>query len=301
MSAAISIYRPELLGSVHEGYRNHRKFHRTFAIASWNMTMDSKSHQTMKKEEVSIQISTPLLLPQWKPSAANELQFNRPPPGEQDLVHKRRLEFGQFVAREAVLDEELWTAAWLRAESHWEHRPNERYVDSFKRKFAEQEFNAIKKRCSGQHGQTCTCVVTVRREQKHIKRTVIKSVLATLDMSMRHLMHGETFPGERERSHLCSINKEIRNKYAYISNLCVAKAARRQGIASNMLKFAVVTARFSGIEQVYVHVHRNNLPAQALYQKIGFEVVEIASSQLVEEQTYLLCINTGKLNNVHLC
>lgn len=87
----------------------------------------------------------------------------------------------------------------------------------------------------------------------------------------------------------------------------------------------------AGIEQVYVHVHRNNLPAQALYQKIGFEVmstsgfksffifvpfcftlwsshicydfqvVEIASSQLVEEQTYLLCINTGKLNNVHLC
>lgn len=54
---------------------------------------------------------------------------------------------------------------------------------------------------------------------------------------------------ERERSRLCSINKEIRNKYAYISNLCVAKAARRQGIASNMLKFAVVTARFSGIIQ----------------------------------------------------
>lgn len=72
--------------------------------------MDSKSHQTMKKEEVSIQISTPLLLPQWKPSAANELQFNRPPPPEQDLVHKRRLEFGQFVAREAVLDEELWVS-----------------------------------------------------------------------------------------------------------------------------------------------------------------------------------------------
>lgn len=71
--------------------------------------MDSKSPQTMK-EEISIQISTPLLLPKSKPSTPNELRFNRPPPGDQDLVHKKRLEFGQFVAREAVLDEELWVS-----------------------------------------------------------------------------------------------------------------------------------------------------------------------------------------------
>ncbi|KAG6588080.1 hypothetical protein SDJN03_16645, partial [Cucurbita argyrosperma subsp. sororia] len=295
--SAISIYRPEFLGSVRCGYRNDLKFHRN--VASWSMKMDSKSPQTMK-EEISIQISTPLLLPKSKPSTPNELRFNRPPPGDQELVHKKKLEFGQFVAREAVLDEELWTAAWLRAESHWENRKNERYVDSFKRKFAEQEFNAIKRRCSGL-GQSCTCIVTVSKEQKHIKRTVIKSVVATLDMSLRHLMHGETFPGEREKSHVCSINKEIPNKYAYVSNLCVSKAARRQGVASNMLKFAVETARSSGIEQVYVHVHRNNTPARILYEKIGFEVVEIASSQLLEEQTYLLCINTRKLNNAYWC
>ena len=34
----------------------------------------------------------------------------------------------------------------------------------------------------------------------------------------------------------------------------------------------------AGIEQVYVHVRRNNTPAQALYQKIGFEVT--LSSQI---------------------
>lgn len=28
-----------------------------------------------------------------------------------------------------------------------------------------------------------------------------------------------------------------------------------------------------GAEQVFVHVHRNNKPAQLLYQKMGFEVV----------------------------
>lgn len=116
---------------------------------------------------------------------------------------------------------------------------------------------------------------------------------------------GRNYPciQEREKSHVCSINKEIPNKYAYVSNLCVSKAARRQGVASNMLKFAVETARSSGIiqremkiqsnymkmqclliwfliiflvtgiEQVYVHVHRNNTPARVLYEKIGFEVI----------------------------
>lgn len=72
--------------------------------------MDYKSHQTMKKEEVSIQISTPLLQPKSKPLASNGLQFDRPPPDDEDLVHQRRLEFGQFVAREAVIDEELWVS-----------------------------------------------------------------------------------------------------------------------------------------------------------------------------------------------
>lgn len=111
---------------------------------------------------------------------------------------------------------------------------------------------------------------------------MIKSVVATLDMNLRHLMHGERFPGvepaflllfscfhvsrpllslwltmlrnllykqEREKSHLCSINIQTPNKYAHIANLCVAKAARRQGIASNMLKFAVETAKSDGMIQ----------------------------------------------------
>ena len=64
----------------------------------------------MKKEEVSIQISTPLLLPKLKPLAWSGLQFDRPPPDDEDLIHLRKLEFGQFVAREAVIDEELWVS-----------------------------------------------------------------------------------------------------------------------------------------------------------------------------------------------
>lgn len=45
----------------------------------------------------------------------------------------------------------------------------------------------------------------------------------------------------------------------------------------------------AGAEQVYVHVNRNNIAAQELYQKIGFEVVDRASPQLSGDKTYLLC------------
>lgn len=45
----------------------------------------------------------------------------------------------------------------------------------------------------------------------------------------------------------------------------------------------------SGVNEVYVQVHKDNLSAQKLYEKIGFEIVEEAVSQYLEEQRYLLC------------
>lgn len=35
----------------------------------------------------------------------------------------------------------------------------------------------------------------VRKEDKHVKRTVLKGVVGTLDLSVRCLLNGETFPG----------------------------------------------------------------------------------------------------------
>ncbi|XWS26600.1 hypothetical protein CRYUN_Cryun26dG0044700 [Craigia yunnanensis] len=287
--STISMYRTEVLAFSSNGLRPRQKFQRI--SPSPTIKMDCKSTETVKKEELSIQLQTPSI-PQLENSRPSNLRFDRLQPSDQELVQHKRLEFGKFVAREARLDEEFWTAAWLRAESHWEDRPGERYVDSFKRKFAEQEFNAIKRRYEGQHGQTYTCVVTAKKEERNVKRTVLKSVVGTLDFSIRHLFHGESFPGEREKHLFCSINRTHMNKYVYVSNLCVAKSARRQGIARNMLYFVIESARSSGVELIYVHVHRNNGPALELYQKIGFEMVEMASSQLLKQDMYLLCLKT---------
>uniref|UniRef100_M4DFB0 N-acetyltransferase domain-containing protein n=1 Tax=Brassica campestris TaxID=3711 RepID=M4DFB0_BRACM len=264
--STISIHRTELLRITHNRSRISRQRYRR-TIPPWRMMINSRSSDTTKKDELSVKI------PQVDQLRSEGLRFDRLQPPEHELFQQDRLDFGKFVAREAILDEEYWTAAWLRAESHWEDRANERYVDNFKRKFAEQEFNAIKRRCKGLQGQKCSCIVAVKKEEKHIKRSVIKSVVGTLDLNIRFFLQGETFPGEKVKSQLfCTINREGSNRYGYIANLCVAKSARRQGIACNMLRFAVESARSNGVEQVYVHVHRNNLVAQELYQKTGFEV-----------------------------
>ncbi|KAH9652683.1 N-acetyltransferase domain-containing protein [Citrus sinensis] len=311
--STILVQRPAVLKFHRDGgFRNHRKFSRI--SATWTMRMDSKSSRTTKKEDLSI-VSIP--------QRSNDLRFDRLQPSDRELLQHDRFEFGKFVAREALLDEEYWTAAWLRAESHWEGRTNERYVDNFKRKFAEQEFNAIKRRCRGLNGQRHYCIVAnevskvkvslsavgslmvmivdsklcgigdgaavtvaagawdvmlisdkVKKDEGNVKRTVLKSVVGTLDLSIRYLLQGENFPGERVNPPLFGcINRRGPNRYGYIANLCVAKSARRQGIASNMLYFAVESAKSNDVEQVYVHVHRNNIAGQQLYKKMGFKVI----------------------------
>ncbi|WOH08982.1 hypothetical protein DCAR_0728433 [Daucus carota subsp. sativus] len=257
--------------------------------------MDSKPLQKGNKENISSDIPKGLI--SSPETSKTSLQFNRLQPPKEACREDSRLDFGQFTAREAVLDEEYWTAAWLRAESHWEDKASDRYVENYKRKFTEQEFNSIKRNCKSQIGHKSTCILAVKNEPRNV---ILKNVVGTLDLSMRRLLHGETFPAERVKIPLfCSIQKEG-SKYGYISNLCVAKSARRQGIASNMLSFAIKSAIYYGAEQVFVHVHRNNKPAQLLYQKMGFEVVEIASSQLSAEQTYLLCLRAQGLEEKYL-
>ncbi|PON55590.1 hypothetical protein TorRG33x02_298830 [Trema orientale] len=124
--STISIHRVEFLSFSHGRIKSHRRIHRTHA--TWTMTMDSKS-QKRKMEEISLQYpSLAPHIPQHESSKAPDLQFDRLQPSEQDLIQEKRLQFGHFVAREAMLDEEYWTAAWLRAESHWEDRLNERCV-----------------------------------------------------------------------------------------------------------------------------------------------------------------------------
>ncbi|KAL5572355.1 hypothetical protein UlMin_021952 [Ulmus minor] len=152
----------------------------------------------------------------------------------------------------------------------------------FIRHFFIQEFNAIKKRKKLQHAEIflhchsmtiLSDIVLVKKEAKNVKRTVLKSVVGTLDLSIQEQVKAPLFR---------SIHITSQNRYGYIANVCVAKLARRQGIACNMLHFAIEIAISDGVEQVYVYVHRHNNGAQDLYH----------NPQLEKEQTLLLCLKT---------
>lgn len=169
------------------------------------------------------------------------------------------------------------------------NRQHDRFVNNYKRKYAEQEFNALKRRCKSQIGQRCTCIVAVRAEDKIIRHTVLNSVVGTLDLIIGHLSSGESFPGGRVNApDLSNIERSSINRYGYIANLCVLKSSRRKGVARNMLNFAIRLAKEYGAEKVFVHVHTNNGPAQKLYQNVGFQVVEVKNHKLAEEQPHLL-------------
>ncbi|KAK3023685.1 hypothetical protein RJ639_044295, partial [Escallonia herrerae] len=203
-----------------------------------------------------------------------ELSFDRLQLSDQEYCGFERRNFDRFVAREAVLDEEYWTAAWLRAEAHWESLAYMRHVDSYKRKYAEEEFYALKRRCVGQDGNSlkCFCFVAVKKEEKKVRRTVLSSVVGTLDLSIRQFLRGETYPGEVKRlsAVLASPEPFDAHKYAYVANVCVSKFARRKGIASNMLYLATDVATSAGMKQLFVHVNADNKPARDLYRKTGF-------------------------------
>nr|GMD75181.1 putative late blight resistance protein homolog R1A-4 [Ipomoea batatas] len=78
------------------------------------------------------------------------------------------------------------------------------------------------------------------------------------------------------------------HRYAYIANVSVAKYARRQGIASNMLYLAADVAMSEGMKKLFVHVNEKNKIALDLYRKVGFEVVKAASSHVSSEQKLLM-------------
>ncbi|XP_043719515.1 uncharacterized protein LOC122667322 [Telopea speciosissima] len=259
-----------------------------------SMKINPTSPRT-RKEAQSVEVPT-TSSPHVEPSKPSNLRFDRLQHLDQEFNHGKVMDFGRFVTRAAVLDEEYCTSAWLRAECHWEDQPYGRYVNNYKRKFAEQEFNALKRRCNGQYVEKCTCIVAVKKADKNEQCTILKSVVGTLDLSIQHMLQGEEYPGELMKAPIFHcFNRTRPRMYGYLANLCVAKSARRRGIASKMLQFAIESAKSDSVEQVFVHVHKDNIPAKELYQKMGFQRVETATPRSLEEQNYLLCLKIKHL------
>ncbi|MQM13941.1 hypothetical protein Taro_046868 [Colocasia esculenta] len=234
MSASIS-RPPAVLWHARGRRGGSRPLARASFVSMGDVSMSSRTPKGGDDDATLPELRVASPLPQVDPAGHSDLRFDRlqPPDPECNCRHKRV--FGRFVAREALLEEEFWTAAWLRAESHWEDQPFVRHAESYKRMFAEKEFTAIKRRCNGQNAEQCTCIVVAKREEKHVKRTVLNSIVGTLDISIRFLLQGQTFPG------------------------------------------------------MFVHVNKDNVPGKGLYEKLGFQIVEVTTAQEEQELMRLKC------------
>lgn len=60
-----------------------------------------------------------------------------------------------------------------------------------------------------------------------------------------------------------------------LTKLAVAKKARKQGIASEMIDFMVEEAEEQGCEAIFLEVRKSNLAAQKLYEKHDFLEINI--------------------------
>lgn len=78
-------------------------------------------------------------------------------------------------------------------------------------------------------------------------RSVAQLVVGSLDLNI-----GAVLPAEELVGRLPA--EDARTRRAYLSNVCVAKAARRQGIAQTLMAHAEREAAAAGVTHLYVHV-----------------------------------------------
>lgn len=61
-------------------------------------------------------------------------------------------------------------------------------------------------------------------------------------------------------------------QYVYLANLATRPDYRRQGVASQLLEACEVFTRRWGFRDIYLHVLEDNVGAQSLYKKLGYQI-----------------------------
>ncbi len=87
------------------------------------------------------------------------------------------------------------------------------------------------------------------------------AVIGTAEVSQRPCETWQLFPRKR----------------AYLSNLAVSPAHRREGAAQQLLTTCENIALNWGFHRVYLHVMADNAAAQALYNQAGYQLCEVSN------------------------
>ncbi|XP_019157295.1 PREDICTED: uncharacterized protein LOC109153859 isoform X2 [Ipomoea nil] len=147
---------------------------------------------------------------------------------------------------EAKSESELWAAASLRVQTFYVTHNDSINIEEHKKYLAEREFEALKERIAG----------------KRLGFGRVSCINATVPLSQVSSVSHD----------LCTSYKGIGADFAraYLSNVCVAKELRRNGLGYALIAQARMVAEEWGMSDLYVHVAIDNEPALNLYKKCGF-------------------------------
>ncbi|HIK11760.1 MAG TPA: GNAT family N-acetyltransferase [Oscillatoriaceae cyanobacterium M33_DOE_052] len=106
------------------------------------------------------------------------------------------------------------------------------------------------------------CLVSVLRRSVAVSDLSEETVVGTVEIGVRSLELWT--PGS--------------SPHIYLSNLAVAPAYRRQGVASQLLIACEEIARQWGAHDLYLHVLQNNRSARRLYFNLGYRLHRVEPS-----------------------
>jgi ribosomal-protein-alanine N-acetyltransferase len=82
----------------------------------------------------------------------------------------------------------------------------------------------------------------------------------------------------------------------HINTIAVDASVRRQGIATALMKHLLADGARLGAHRTYLEVRRSNLPAQRLYESLGFTVAAVRRSYYSQPEEDALVLSLAMLN-----
>jgi ribosomal protein S18 acetylase RimI-like enzyme len=104
-----------------------------------------------------------------------------------------------------------------------------------------------------------------------LTRTPLRRALSYFFVPVYLLTAGHGFKARRAGKIAGCGYYHLRNLSGFVFNVSVAESHRRQGVATHLMSHLEQQVREAGKHWVALHVDRDNLPAQCLYQQLGYQ------------------------------
>lgn len=83
---------------------------------------------------------------------------------------------------------------------------------------------------------------------------------------------------------------------ADITNVCTLPSARGKGVATEMLTVLMEAGKSRGVTEFFLEVRESNVPARALYTKLGFEEIGLRKNYYEEPKEHAVLMKKGSLD-----